>query len=170
MSSEPSSSTRARFPAEYGQRGGAGDEPMAWSEVEELLRATLNYWLTTIGPDGRPHARPVDGVWVDGALCFGGSPETRWVRNLLANPVLSVNLPSDQHAVILEGDAVLVTDPSDPLANATTTASMAKYPQYFPDGERPPFQPFWMLRPRRAYAWSLQGFPKRATRWDFEPR
>ena len=24
-----------------------------------------------------PHARPVDGLSVDGALCFGGSPETR---------------------------------------------------------------------------------------------
>jgi len=27
-----------------------------------------------------PHARPVDGLSVDGALCFGGSPETRCAR------------------------------------------------------------------------------------------
>jgi hypothetical protein len=30
------------------------------------------------------------------------------------------------------------------------------------------FHPFWALRPRRAYAWSLEGFPSRATRWDFD--
>jgi hypothetical protein len=53
------------------------------------------------GPDARPHARPIDGI--DGALCFGGSRETRWVRNLMANPAMSVNLSSEAEAIILEG-------------------------------------------------------------------
>ena len=130
------------------------------------MRAASNYWITTVGPDARPHARPVDGVWVDGALCFGGSPETRWVRNLMANPAISVNLSSEAEAIILEGTALCVTDPSHPLAEPSMAASKQKYPQYYP-GSNTPFRPFWMLRPTTAYAWTLAGFPRGATRWRF---
>jgi general stress protein 26 len=137
--------------------------------VEERLRAASNYWLTTVGPQARPHARPVDGVWVDGALCFGGSPETRWVRNLMANPAVSVNLSSEAEAIILEGTATLVTDPAHPLAAPSMAASRAKYPQYY-SGSDMPFRPFWTLRPATAYAWTLAGFPQGATRWTFDLR
>jgi Pyridoxamine 5'-phosphate oxidase len=165
MANERASSTwQVRFPTEYGEPGG---ESLPWSFVEERLRTALNYWLASAGPGGRPHLRPVDGVWVDGALCFGGSPETRWVRNLEANPAVSVSLPSDKEAIILEGNVEYVTDASNPLAEPSTAASLAKYPQYFTDGT-PPFQPFWALRPRRVFAWTLEGFPKRATRWSFD--
>ena len=66
--------------------------------------------MTTVGPNARPHAGPVDGVWVDGALCFGGSPETRWVRNLMINPSISAHLSSEAEAIILEGTAEYVTE------------------------------------------------------------
>jgi hypothetical protein len=166
---QPAAITAPRFPEGYGVPGTPGDtgERIAWSYVEEKLRTAANYWLATVSPSGRPHARPVDGVWVDGALCFGGSPATRWVRNLQANPAASVNLSSEAEAIILEGAAELVTDASHPLAKASTAASRLKYPRYF-DSDSPPFQPFWFLRPRRAYAWTLEGFPNRATRWDFD--
>jgi hypothetical protein len=157
-----------KFPAAYGTPGGPGSL-LSWSHVEDRMRAASNYWLTTVGPDARPHARPVDGVWVDGALCFGGSPETRWVRNLMANPSVSVNLSSEAEAIILEGRAELVTDASHPLAAPSMAASRAKYPQYHA-GSETPFRPFWMLRPATAFAWTLEGFPRGATRWRFEKR
>src|SRR5688572_7568609 len=96
----PRSARPVVFPTEYGTPGQA-DDLLAWSEIEAELRGARNYWLASSGPGGVPHVRPVDGVWVDGALCFGGSPETRWVRNLEANARVSVNLPSDDLAVIL---------------------------------------------------------------------
>jgi hypothetical protein len=142
---------------------------LPWSFVEERLRSAPNYWLATTTPSGRPHARPVDGVWVDGALCFGGSPETRWVRNLAANPSISAQLASDTEAVILEGTAELVTDANDPLAASSAAASRAKYPQYY-STEGAPFRPFWVLRPRTVYAWTLEGFPRREARWTFAQR
>jgi hypothetical protein len=117
---------------------------------------------------GRPHARPVDGVWVDGALCFGGAPQARWHRNLEANPALSVHIPGDDEVVILEGTAERVTDPSHALAEPADKATRAKYPQYYSARGSSPFQPFWALRPRVAYAWGLSDFPKRATRWTFD--
>ena len=168
MAREPSSARAVRFPTGYGTPGGA-DSLLSWSHVEERMRAASNYWLVTVGPDARPHARPVDGVWVDGALCFGGSPEARWVRNLMLNPAVSVNLSSEAEAIILEGTVELITDPSHPLAGPCMAASKAKYPQYY-SGPDMPFRPFWMLRPATAYAWTLEGFPRGATRWEFGAR
>jgi len=165
MTTEPASRP-ARFPAEYGDPS-KGDRT-AWEEVEGKLAAASNYWVATNHPDGHPHVRPVDGVWIDGALVFGGSPETRWVRNLQSDPRMTVNLGSEEDAVILEGTAELVDDPDHPLATPSTEASMAKYPQYYPGGKAPPFHPFWMFRPTRAWAWTLTGFPAAATRWDFD--
>jgi hypothetical protein len=167
MTTRPPFARATRFPADYGTPSGP-DELLPWSYVEERLVSAANYWITTISATGKPHARPVDGVWVLGALCFGGSPETAWVRNLQRDPMISVHLPSDTEAIILEGGAEFITDPSDRLASASTAASRDKYPQYYGGDAAPPFRPFWALRPSVAYAWTLEGFPKRATRWTFE--
>jgi hypothetical protein len=165
MSEQPSG-RRAVFPHDYGARGGEGDEVVAWGAVEEKLAAATSYWLTTISPDGRPHARPVDGVWLDGALIFGGSPDTRWVRNLQRHRALSVHLPSGDDVVILEGEVELA-DADHPLGAPSRAAQKAKYPQYFPGDAEPPTLPFWLFRPSVAYAWALEGFPAGATRWSF---
>jgi hypothetical protein len=94
MTQEPTSVDAPRFPEGYGVPGTRGEtgERIAWSYVEEKLRLAVNYWLTTVRPGGRPHARPVDGVWVDGALCFGGSP-TRGGR-ATCKPTLQSRLTS----------------------------------------------------------------------------
>jgi general stress protein 26 len=156
----------ARFPAEYGQTAETTAELQAWQDVSERIAASKNYWLATTTDDGRPYVRPVDGVFVESTLAFGGSPETRWVRNLQRRPQVSVSLPDDDHAVILEGHAVLVTDETAPLVAAVAAANRAKYPQYFGDDSPHAPVPFWALRPRRIYAWSLSEFPRRATRFD----
>jgi uncharacterized pyridoxamine 5'-phosphate oxidase family protein len=156
----------ARFPNEYGQTPETRARLLDWTAVAERIAAARNYWLATTGADGRPHLRPVDGVFVDGALCFGGSPETRWVRNLEQRPELSISLPDDEHAVILEGSAELITDPDLPISRALAPANRAKYPQYFDTDTDRGFLPFWCLRPRRVFAWSLTEFPAAATRFD----
>ena len=89
------------------------------------------------------------------------------MRNLMANSSISVHLSSEAEATILEGTAENVTDPSHPLAAPCAAASKKKYPQYF-SGDELPFRPFWALRPTTAYAWTLEGFPRGATRWRFE--
>jgi general stress protein 26 len=156
---------RPQLPAEYGVPAEA-DGMLPWDFVDERMRAAPNYWVATVGPGGTPHARPVDGVWVDGALCFGGSPKTRWVRNLLDNPKISVNVPGADDVVILEGVAEIVTDSAHELVAPSSEAQRAKYPQYY--GEDTPFRPFWMVRPAVVYAWSLSGFPGNVTRWRMD--
>jgi hypothetical protein len=85
----------------------------------------------------------------------------------MANPSISVHLSSEAEAIILEGAAELVTDRSHLLAAPSLAASKEKYPQYF-SGTEAPFRPFWALRPTTAFAWTLEGFPRGATRWRFE--
>jgi nitroimidazol reductase NimA-like FMN-containing flavoprotein (pyridoxamine 5'-phosphate oxidase superfamily) len=165
MATEPSA-TPPRFPAGYGDP--TASEVLAWGDVAQRIAASPNYWLATTTDEGRPHLRPVDGVFVDATLAFGGSPATRWVRHLQQRPAVSVSLPDDDHAVVLEGDAELVTDAGRALAGAVAAANAAKYPQYHTEGEAS-FRPFWALRPRRVYAWTLTDFPARATRFDFDP-
>lgn len=160
--------SRPRIP-EYGiPKTAKGMLP--WSFVDERMAAASNYWVSTTRPDRRPHARPVDGVWVEGVLAFGGSPKVRWVRNLEANPHVSVHLGSDEEVVILEGRAERVLDAAHPLTPRVLQASQKKYPQYYPGEGPPPFRPFWMLRPEIAFAWTLSGFPKSATRFVLRSR
>ncbi|MDQ6675132.1 MAG: pyridoxamine 5'-phosphate oxidase family protein [Chloroflexota bacterium] len=77
-----------------------------WSWAVERLESALNYWFSTTRPDGRPHAMPAWAVWVDHALYFDGSPETRRSRNLAVNPAIAVHLESGDQVVILEGEAL----------------------------------------------------------------
>lgn len=157
----------ARFPAEYGQTPETSAELLNWSDVAIRIAESANYWLATTTDDGRPHLRPVDGVFVDATLAFGGSPATRWVRHLQQRHAVSVSLPDDDHAVVLEGDVELVTNEHLPISQLVGPANAAKYPRYHTDGDA--FLPFWALRPQRVYAWRLTGFPNRATRFDFGP-
>ena len=37
---------------------------LPWEQVRAVLADTRLYWLATVHPTGRPHARPVLAVWV----------------------------------------------------------------------------------------------------------
>lgn len=131
---------------------------LPWSHVTERLENSRNYWVGTVGPDERPHVVPVWGVWVDGTLYFGGGPDTRWSRNLAANPQVTVHLESGDDVVIVEGVVGRITDPSHTLVKPLDDAYEAKYQMRHGT-------PFWVLRPRVAFAWI--DFPNNATRWRF---
>jgi hypothetical protein len=69
-------------PVLYGAPAPPG-ELLAWSCAEQRLVAARNYWIATTRPDGRPHCRPVWGVWLpDGFWCSTGSLAR---HNLLTN-------------------------------------------------------------------------------------
>lgn len=157
---EPRAS-RASLPKDYGLP--TDSEVLPWSYVEERLTAAMHYWLATVATDGTPHVRPIDGMWLDGALYFGGSPASRWVRNAAGNPSISLHLEDAESAVILEGEAA-VAKPDRALAERLAEASNAKYdfgqtPEDY-EGAR-----VGAFRPRVAFAWKT--LYKDATRFDF---
>jgi len=155
---------RPAIPAEYGVSGGP-DDVVPWSHVEERLQMDRVYWVATSGSGGRPRVRPIDGLYVDGVIYLGGSPETRWVRDLVENPHVAIHLDGTDDVVIIEGDAERMTGADDELAEKLAAASNAKFPEYgvtADDYKRPgPFA----IRPRKVVAWT--NFAKDPTRFRF---
>jgi len=135
---------------------------LPWSHVEERMAHARVYWISTVSPDHRPHATPVDGVWLDGQLYFGGSPQTRRNRNLAENPAVCVHLESGSDVVILHGDAFELQAPERELTLRLAEASAQKY-GYAPKPEEYGAGGVFVFRPRVAFAWKQ--FPTDVTRW-----
>jgi flavin reductase (DIM6/NTAB) family NADH-FMN oxidoreductase RutF len=152
---EPRAS-RPRFPPGYGI---AQDEEgmLPWSWAAERLEASRNYWIVTAGADGRPHAAPVWGLWLDDAVLFGTSPDSRKGQNLARDPRVVIHLESGDEVVILEGEVDRAAV-DDRIADA--------YEQKYE--LRPPGKELLRLRPRNAYAWVEKDYPKTATRFAFD--
>jgi nitroimidazol reductase NimA-like FMN-containing flavoprotein (pyridoxamine 5'-phosphate oxidase superfamily) len=98
-----------------------------WSYVQEQMHAAINYWVATTRPDGRPHVSPTWAVWHEDRLYFDGSPETRRMKNMAANPHVAVHLENGTQAVIVEGIASPAGKPSRELAGALAANYGAKY-------------------------------------------
>jgi uncharacterized pyridoxamine 5'-phosphate oxidase family protein len=155
---------RPQIPAEYGV--GKATDWVEWAHVEERLTAARVYWLATIGPTGRPRVRPLDGLYVDGVLYVGGSPQTGWVQDLATNPNVSVHLDTlDGDVVIVDGDAEVLQQNSDEFAERMAAASGVKYPEYGMTPEMYKGPGPIAIRPRKVIAWT--DFMKDPTRFRF---
>jgi hypothetical protein len=137
---------------------------LPWEWAVERLEQARNYWVATTRPDGRPHSMPVWGIWLDGAFFFDSGRNSAKTRNLAANPAIVVHLESGDETVILEGLAEPVLDAE--LERGVDEAYGAKY-DFTPDssGEA---DPWFAVRPRRAYVWTESGYPGSATQFDFD--
>lgn len=134
---------------------------LSWEFVAETMAGDQTYWVTTTRPDGRPHARPVWGVWVDGRFHCGGGEGTRWVRNLAASPAITVHRESGTEVVIIEGTAEKLTEESASAERLERidAAYEAKY-------DMPHGTPVFAVHPTTVLAWT--DYPEDATRWEFE--
>jgi PPOX class probable F420-dependent enzyme len=143
---------------------------LSWEWISGRMSESRNYWISTTRPDGRPHAAPVWGVWVDETLYFGTEPSSRKARNLAHNPNVAVHLESGDEAVILEGVAEELAAPGSSLSERIIEAYAAKYVDPETGEAFRPDSAAGMLavRPRVVFAWLERDFPRTATRWVFE--
>ncbi len=158
--------TRPDIPEGYGltEPTSAADF-VPWSDVEQQLRTSRNYWICTSRPDGRPHAAPVWGVWISGRVYFSTSPASRKAKNIAANSRMVVHLESGEDAVIIEGTARNATGREE-LA-ALDKEYEAKY-KITVSGH--PDSMIFAVEPHKVLAWRERDFNKRATRWIFSPK
>ncbi len=134
------------------------DGLLSWEFVREKMAGDETYWVTTALPNGRPHARPVWGIWLDDTFYCGGGEQTRWVQNLAMNAEMVVHLESGTEVVIIEGVAEQVAEGESELVERLDTAYEGKYG--IKHGT-----PFFAVRPETVLAWS--DYPEDATRWQF---
>lgn len=142
----------------------SAEGPLAWSHAEERLEGARNYWIATTRPDGTPHAAPVWGVWVEGALYFGTGRRSVKGRNLAHNPKLVVHSESADDLVILEGEVEEVRDRASFMS--IDAAYRAKYGMSVSEaGEDGAV--WYVVRSKKAHAWLENDFLNTATRWRF---
>lgn len=155
---------RPAIPEEYGVS--KATDFVDWSHVEDRLAADRVYWIGTVGRGGQPRIRPIDGIYVEGAIYVGGSPQTRWVQEVAVNPHVSVHLDGVGDVVIVDGEAEILTGVEADLAERLAAASKAKYPEY---GMTPAFyrsNGAIAIRLRKVVAWT--DFTKDPTRFRFD--
>jgi PPOX class probable F420-dependent enzyme len=155
---------RPGMPKGYGLLGPrSGSGLMPWPEAAGRLAEARNYWIGTVRADGRPHAMPVWGIWLNERLLFSTGRTSQKGRNLAHDPRVVVHLESGDEVVILEGVAEALTDP-DWLAQFAE-AYDAKY------HVRPDLSDqqnvTYAVRPQVAFGWLEKDFPGGATRWKF---
>ncbi len=156
--------SRAHLPDGYGLP--PESRQLAWAEVDARFAAAMHYWISTVSQSMTPHPRPIDGMWIDEKLYFGGDPESKWQRNLAGNQAAAVHLDDPERAVIAEG-AVSHLRPDRALAERLVADSNRKYDmgQRVEDYEGQDLQVF---TPSLVLAWEL--LYEDATRFSFTGR
>src|SRR5437868_686961 len=84
---------------------------LPWSWAAGVMDRVRNPVLSTVRPDGRAHAMPVWGIWLDGVYCVSTAITSVKSQNLKLNHACVVTASVDDDAVVLEGDAELADLP-----------------------------------------------------------
>jgi hypothetical protein len=97
-----------------------GLPPVEWATLVEKLNAgsapapeALNSrttWLSTVNDDGSPHVTPVGAIWLDGTYWFQTGSGTRKAHNVARDGRCSISLSIRDADVVIEGEAVRVTE------------------------------------------------------------
>ena len=145
--------TRPKLPKGY------VDNPISevpWQYVEKRLRDSINYWLCSARPNGRPHVVPRWGVFLDGKFYYDGSSETRHAINLVENPNVTLHLESGNDVVIFDGESHPAGKPSSELAQRLSRAYCAKYASdgYAPGPNQWDEGGLFVFTPRQCLAWT----------------
>ena len=154
---------RPAIPPEYGTA--RASEYVDWSHVEDRLTRDRVYWIATVGSDGRPSVRPLDGLYVDGTLYVGGSPATRWIRDLATNPHVAVHLDGLDDVIIVNGVVEFLETVEAGLAERLAAASKAKFPEYGVTAAGYRKHGATAIRPRTVVTWT--DIAKDPTRFRF---
>lgn len=138
---------------------------LAFEDVRRSLETAKQYWLSIPRPGRSPHVVPVDGLWHEDRLVYGGSPQTLHSRAVREQPIVTMHLPDPWQVVIVEGK-VEVTVNSAETARELAALNTEKYPEYGMEFDPKLYRQVFALHPRRVRAWT--SFPEDVTRYVFD--
>ena len=115
-----------------------GLPPVDWDAVVEKLESgsapaadainSRTTWLCTVNEDGSPHVTAVGALWLDGTFWFQTGSRTRKARNVARDQRCAVSVSILDSDVVIEGDAVRVTDSGDVARLAKAAPSQGPPP------------------------------------------
>lgn len=144
---------------------GEGGGLLPWSWGRQRLVTSHNYWLSTAGPEGAPHAAAVWGVWRQDELWCSTAGSSRKARNLAGDPRCVVTTESAAEAVIVHGVARAVA--AHDVPGEVYDAYAGKYATALD----PALGVIVAVTPRVAFGFvesgDEQSFVGTATRWTF---
>jgi pyridoxine/pyridoxamine 5'-phosphate oxidase len=166
-----------------------GLAPMDWAAVRARLAQGFpqapgsggpdrhTSWLTTINQDGSPHVTALGALWVDDAFWFQTGERTHKGRNLARDPRCALSLAAQDFDLVVEGEAVRITDPAtvstmaahwaaDGWAARVDSTGQAITAEYSAPSAGPPPWAVYRLASRQATALATVE-PGGATRWRF---
>lgn len=141
------------------------EQMLTWDWVETRMAAARNYWLCSTCPDGKPHAAPVWGAWVEGQLFTATDRHSVKARNISRDSRVVIHLESGDETVIFEG-ALIETVPRASLQAKIDQAYVEKYNLDPSLDEEDAVQ--YRLEPQKVMAWLERDFPLTATYWLFD--
>ncbi|MCE7736942.1 MAG: pyridoxamine 5'-phosphate oxidase family protein [Candidatus Heimdallarchaeota archaeon] len=149
-----SNAIRPRIP-EYGISA-ENEEILTWDKVNDWMEESKSYWISTTKFDGKPHARPLWGIWYNNIFYFGGGQKTQNVKNLLRDARITVHTESANNVVIIEGQAEQFHD--EEIHEILGKKYEARYDFFHPP-------PFWRVIPEVVFTWSMDDFANTPTKF-----
>jgi hypothetical protein len=159
-----------------------------WTRVRDALEGGLSHqapetggpnrhtpWLATVNPDGTPHVMPVGVMLVDGSLYFTSGAGTRKAKNLAQNPHCAITVATYPFDLVMDGEAVRVTDETKLQRIARVFSSQgwqptvrdgAFYAEFSAPSAGPPPWDVYEMTPTTVYALGTAE-PYGATRFRF---
>jgi PPOX class probable F420-dependent enzyme len=136
-------------------------------KIEEFLRKPLIAHLATCNPQTlQPHTVPVWFEWDGTQVWISTFRSTRKVREILANPLISVVVDSDSPGdpaigVLFEGEAELLNDPAQGIERGGSIyarylgveGALAEEPQSW---LHDPEHLLIRLEPKKVYTWGFE--------------
>jgi hypothetical protein len=149
----------------YGVMPDQTEAMLTWDWVDARMRSARNFWLCTSCPDGKPHAVPIWGVWVEGNFYFSTGRSSVKARNIRSDNRVVLHLESGDETLIFEGG--LVESNEEPaLQAAIVRAYVGKYAV---DPEAEDLDAIqYRLQPTKVMAWLESDYPATATYWLFD--
>jgi uncharacterized pyridoxamine 5'-phosphate oxidase family protein len=141
---------------------------LPWKWAEDRLTKSLQYWIATTRPDGRPHVMVVWALWLDGRLYFSTGKTSRKAQNLANNPHCTMCTENAAEAVILEG--VVETERDVERIRQFIRIYEKKYKWKLgemAEGLLSLKDPVFYLRPAVGFGFWEKKFATTATRWLF---
>lgn len=165
--------TDARPTAEEPIEGSGPAVP--WVLARERLAGSDTYWLSTVRPDGAPHAVPVLAVWTNETLYVCAGDATRKAKNLARNPRCTVATSTPGMDLVVEGEAARVGNEAElhRVAEAyaekyewsVTVREGAFHAEGAPTAGPPPYY-VYAVRPSAVFGFATDG-GLISTRWSF---